>query len=427
MSNIFSLPPELLSLILLETQAEARAYNTSTHKKRFPFPPNAIHWLRLTNHAFNAIILCTPELWSFLAITEDAPTHQKSPIRFHQWERHISRYIERSGTCPLDVTFAYTHDEILQLAYTLLSPHMDRLRTLRFLTGFTTSTHLRPSYKFLQPFLVGNALPRLQALTVQTWHMRSDDHCDPLVINNAANIKHLTITGSQMHEVRFSSPNIPKLRSLEFSQCDMDRASFATFIDPSKETLEYLNIDFYLGGCSPVRGPVRRIPLLALRTLRINMMFGWNLLTEYIHAPNLRSLTLLWPPRHAPHNNSASKDPKPLDPMLHLHSLEWLAEAADTSDGRESFAAILAACPNVQQMSIVEKHIRIPRNRGLQGFGRLTEELKVLATEEEGGVKFCAGLKVLRVSCSSSELLDEVKRLRAGALELVETGYRATY
>ncbi|KAG8909027.1 hypothetical protein FRB99_000130 [Tulasnella sp. 403] len=426
MSSISDLPPELLSLILVETQAEARVYNTPTHEKRFPFAPDAIHWLRLTNRTFNSIILCAPQIWSFIAVTDNAPTYKRHRVRFLQWERHITRHIERSGPCPLDVTFTNAQDEALQVLYALLSPYMGRLRSLRFLVGLTPLANLRSSYRLLQPFFMDHALPLLETLTVLSWNISPYGAHNSLAVGNLPNLKHLTVTGGQKYKIRFSSPNPPKLRSLELKECIMDQASFVEFIGTSEETLEFLDVNFHGGGVFLVKGPASWVPLLALRTLRVNMMYRWSLLTENFYAPNLRSLTLSWPPRHAPHDNT-HKNPKPLEPMLHLQNLEWQSMAADTPDARESFEAILTACPNVQRLGIVEKLVRDPDTGALPSFGPLSEELKVLATEEQGRVKFCAGLKVLKVSCPSSELLDKVKGLRGGALEAIETGYRATY
>ncbi|KAG8909025.1 hypothetical protein FRB99_000128 [Tulasnella sp. 403] len=422
MSSISSLPPELLSLILLETQAEARAYNTPTHEKHFSFLPNAIHWLRLTNRSFNSIILCTPELWSFIAITEDVPTLKQPHVMFHQWERHISRCIERSGIRPLDVTFAYAHCEILRIACSLLSPHTGRLRSLRFLTGPTLLTYLRPSYELLQPFFVNHALPRLETLTVVGWTTGSRDISDPLIVDNAPNVQHLTITGGWIHKVHFSSPNTPKLHSLRLTRWNKDIPSLAELVDSSKNTLEYLDIELHAHRFSVVKG-LSRISLPALHTLRLNKTPGWNLLTKYIHTPNLRSLTLSMPPRRGPRVGILNENGKPLEPMLHLQSLEWLSVATGTSSLHGSFEAILVACPNLQRLSVVVRGIP----DSLSSYGPLTGELRILAAEEGGGVKFCAGLKVLRVSCPSSELLDEVKRLRAGVLEVVQSGYRQTY
>ncbi|KAG8909019.1 hypothetical protein FRB99_000122 [Tulasnella sp. 403] len=383
MSNIFSLPPELLSQILVDTLAEAREYNNaSTYGKPFPFASDATHWLRLTNRAFNSVILSSPEIWSFVAITENIPTYGARDIDLLRlkWKPHTLHCIERSGTCPLDVTLGNTQD---------------------------------------------HALPRLETLTVLAWNSQPNPSL-PLAVVNAPNVEHLTVTGRLFHRIRFSSSNMPRLRSLRFMQCE---ASFVTLLNSMAESLEQLDISFLTGGPDNQVEVPSKTPFLALHTLRINMMSRWNLLTEYIHVPNLRKLTLSSPPTNAPHDHTRYRCPRQLEMMPHLHSLEWLSVAAATVTPkiRESFEAILTACPNVQQLTVVEKLVKEPKAQALSRFGPLTEELKALATKDENWVTFCAGLKVLKVSCPSLELLDEVMKLRKGVLEVVQTGYRATY
>ncbi|KAG8904686.1 hypothetical protein FRB99_001327 [Tulasnella sp. 403] len=424
MPDISTLPPELLSFILLETQAEARVYNIPIHKEPFPFAPDTLDRLRLTNRAFNSVILGSAQLWSFIAITGDRhkPTPRNRKTRFLKWERHIARYVERSSNYPLDVTITVAHKVILQKAYTQISPHVARLRSLRFLIGHPTDCQLRPPLEILRSFLTNHSLPKLKTFTVHMWDPAH--YPEPLVIRDAPHITDLTCTGDQSHWVRFETPSDPPLHSLRFTSCSTDRPSFAAIVEPLKETLEFLDIFFHLGGFVPAEG-LNRIPLLALHTLRVNFIFGWNLLTEYIHVPNLRSLTLSWPPRRPPHK--CDDNPRPLEIMPLLHTLEWQTAAADGDDTRESFEAILAVSPNLRQLAVVEKLIKDERTKTLPGFGPLERELGVLAAKEEDRVKFCAGLEMLRVSCPGSELLEEVRKAREGVLEVMQADYRATY
>ncbi|KAG8899770.1 hypothetical protein FRB99_006453 [Tulasnella sp. 403] len=424
MPNILSLPPELLTFILLETQADARVYNISVHKEPFPFAPDTLDQLRFTNRAFNSVILGSAQLWSFIAITGDRHkvTVGNKKDRFLKWERHIARYVERSGNYPLDVTITVAHSVILQNAYIQISPHFTRLRSLRFLIGHPTVRRLQPPLEILRSFLTNHSFPKLKTLTVQTWvHEIYFQH---VVIHDAPQLTDLTCTGNQAHWVNFEKPSDSPLRSLRFTSFGTDPSLFVAILQPVKETLEFLDIDFHLGGFVRTKG-LHGVALHALHTLRVNFITSWELFTKYIHVPNLRSLTLSRPPPLPAHKCNRKK--RPLKSMPLLHTLEWHAAAADGDDTRESFEAVLAACPNVRQLAVVEILIKDKRTKLLSDFGPLEKELEVLAAKEEGQVKFCAGLEVLRVSCPSSELLDGVKKIREGVLEVVQTDYRTAY
>ncbi|KAG8903423.1 hypothetical protein FRB99_003318 [Tulasnella sp. 403] len=352
--GIERLPVETLIDVFTHIYKELSAVAKEKWDEEYP-----LRDLRLVSHTWLNVITHTPQLWTVIVIR----TRTLEDFQGQNSRRRLASRLKRSGTLGLDITVVMPYPMRIPATYELLAPHAHRWDSLVFIE---LSPIRAPSNRdFLHEFFVIDK-PLLRTLVIPifapdrfyTWPSVQKEILSPGLL-------HLT----SPYNYDFSEP-APRLRSLTIQSMDDRPHALDSVLRHSHDTLEYLDLTLvdlsdYLSP-SDTAGLVHLKKLSWLRISFRDPYLDWRVFTNMFHAPTLRTMTLLYPPRVLVPGN--------IPPFPQLRDLRWLHGLFN----EPALRRFLELCPNLTSLRDTDYNGFQPWRNVPMVAGTFQRELKPL-------------------------------------------------